>query len=120
MFLTQVASQFYDAILTLAYPQVCLICGASVESRALTPACQECWNATRMLNETVPVCWKCGVPTRQTAQSVGAQQVRCRQCDCQLFDVARACGIYEGALRESALLLKRQPHLPQHVTSLLI
>ncbi|HJT27147.1 MAG TPA: hypothetical protein VJ784_07040 [Pyrinomonadaceae bacterium] len=29
-------------------------------------------------------------------------------------------GRYEGALRESLLLLKRQPYLPQHVESLLI
>ena len=27
------------------------------------------------------------------------------------FTAARACGVYEGALRESVLLLKRQPYL---------
>jgi len=36
-----------------------------------------------------------------------------------VFTAARAAGIYEGALRESVLLLKRQPYLPQQVESLL-
>lgn len=31
----------------------------------------------------------------------------------------QALGIYEGALRESVLLLKRQPYLPQHLVELL-
>ena len=35
------------------------------------------------------------------------------------FTAARAVGAYEGALRESVLLLKRQPYLPQHVERLL-
>jgi len=120
MSLTQVASQLYDSILALAYPQACLICAGSVESRELTPVCLDCWNATRIFDDTVTVCWKCGVPMRQTAQAIESQQIRCRQCDVQLFDVARACGIYEGALRESALLLKRQPHLSKHLISLLV
>jgi Predicted amidophosphoribosyltransferases len=33
---------------------------------------------------------------------------------------ARAVGLYEGALRESVLFLKRQPTLSQHVETLLI
>jgi predicted amidophosphoribosyltransferase len=36
-----------------------------------------------------------------------------------VFTAARAAGIYEGALRESVLLLKRQPYVPQQVESLL-
>ncbi len=36
-----------------------------------------------------------------------------------VFTAARAAGIYEGALRESVLLLKRQPYAPQQVESLL-
>jgi len=33
--------------------------------------------------------------------------------------VARAVGLYEGALREAVLMLKRQPHVPKHVEELL-
>jgi len=35
------------------------------------------------------------------------------------FTAARAVGMYDGALRESVLLLKRQPYVPQHVECLL-
>jgi len=47
------------------------------------------------------------------------REVRCRRCESLAFTVARAAGMYEGALRESVLLLKRQPYLPRHVESLL-
>ena len=47
-------------------------------------------------------------------------QVRCRRCDSQSFTAARAVGLYEGALRESILLLKRQPHLSQQLEALLV
>jgi ComF family protein len=36
------------------------------------------------------------------------------------FTVARAAGFYEGALRESVLLLKRQPHIASHLAELLV
>jgi len=36
-----------------------------------------------------------------------------------MFTAARAAGIYEAALRESVLLLKRQPYLPRQVERLL-
>ena len=52
---------------------------------------------------------KCGAP----------DQERCGRCEELAFTAARAAGIYEGALRESVLLLKRQPYLPGHVVDLL-
>jgi ComF family protein len=52
---------------------------------------------------------KCGLP----------DQERCGRCEELVFTAARAAGIYEGALRESLLLLKRQPYLPRHVADLL-
>jgi len=45
-------------------------------------------------------------------------EVRCRCCDSQSFTAARAIGLYEKALLESVLLLKRQPHISQHVEKL--
>jgi ComF family protein len=36
------------------------------------------------------------------------------------FTTARAVGSYKGALRESALMLKRRPHVPLHVADLLV
>jgi ComF family protein len=98
----------YDAILTLAYPQICVICGSSVEQRRFGVACDACWRETRIFADDEEICWKCG--------ALG--QMRCGRCEELTFTAARAAGIYEGALRESLLMLKRQPHLPQHVESL--
>ncbi|HJX91956.1 MAG TPA: uracil phosphoribosyltransferase [Pyrinomonadaceae bacterium] len=44
----------------------------------------------------------------------------CHRCDALLFDFARASGVYEGALRESVLLLKRQPNLSATLIELLV
>ena len=97
---------FFDALLTLAYPQVCAICDHSVEQRKFGVACEACWKATTIFTGDETLCWKCGA------------LVNCRRCDSQSFTAARAVGLYEGALRESVLLLKRQPHLSQQLETL--
>lgn len=86
-----------DAVLTLVYPQICVICGHSVEQRKLGVACETCWSETRIFTDEERIC-----SSRDFA-----------------FEAAWAVGSYEGALRESLLVLKRQPYLPQHVESLL-
>lgn len=100
----------YDAILTLAYPQACTICGYSVEQRKFGEVCEACWNATRIFTGAETICSKCG------AEGF----VRCGRCETQSFTAARAIGPYDGALRESVLLLKRQPHFSQHLEALLV
>lgn len=119
MFLTHAAQLFYDALLTLAYPQACAICGGSVERRKFGVVCEACWRKTRIFTGVETLCWKCGVPAQGEVSSTVRDQVRCRGCDSQAFTAARAVGLYEGALRESVLLLKRQPHVSQHVETLL-
>lgn len=111
---------FYDAVLTLAYPHACAICGGSVEQRRFGVACEGCWNRTRIFAGAETLCWKCGVPATVDLSHVVPEEVRCRRCDSQSFTAARAVGLYEGALRESMLFLKRQPSLSQHVETLLI
>ena len=113
MFLTQL---LYDALLTVAYPQVCAICFRSVEQRRFGVACESCWRATKVFTGAETICWKCGVLAETESFY---EQARCRRCDSLSFTAARAIGPYEGALRESVLLLKRQPHLPAHVQNLL-
>ena len=108
----------YDAFLTLAYPQACTICGQSVEQRKFGVVCEACWKATRIFTGAETICWKCGVPAIIEAISFTPDQVSCRRCDLQSFNAARAIGLYEGALRESVLLLKRQPHIPQYLEAL--
>jgi ComF family protein len=110
----------YDAILTLAYPQPCTICGYSVEQRKFGVVCEACWKATKIFTGAETICWKCGVPAVVEAISFTPDQVRCTHCDLQSFTAARAIGLYEGALRESVLLLKRQPHVSRHLETLFV
>jgi ComF family protein len=119
VYLTNLANQLADGLLTLVYPYACSICGRSLERRELIPACIDCWNATRIFNLTETCCWKCGV-VAPAFRLVEPTLVRCHRCDDQQFEVARACGVYEGALRESILLLKREPFLSQHLVELLV
>lgn len=117
MLLTRV----YDALLTVAYPQACLVCGRSVEERRFGVACRACWEATRIFTGAETICWKCGVFSLgiDVAPEV-RPQVRCRRCDAQSFAAARAVGLYENALRQSVLSLKRQPHVASHLINLLL
>ena len=98
----------YDAVLTLAYPQICVICGSSVEQRRFGVACETCWKGTRIFADDEEICCKCG-----------ALGPRCGRCEEMAFTTARAVGVYKGALRETVLQLKRQPYVPRHVQSLL-
>lgn len=100
---------FVDALLTLAYPQGCAICVRSVEERKYGVACETCWQGTRIFTDDDEICWKCGSPGPA-----------CGRCKPLAFTVARAVGMYEGALRESVLMLKRRPYVPRHVENLLV
>ena len=102
------AMNLYDAVLTLAYPQSCVICSSSVEQRRFGVACETCWKGARIFADDEEICSKCG-----------ALGPRCGRCEEMAFTAARAVGMYKGALRESVLMLKRQPYLPRHVESLL-
>lgn len=117
MFLTHVV---FDALLAVAYPQVCAICHGSVEHRRFGVACESCWSATRVFNGEETMCWKCGRLSQADLPLELLADARCRACDSQWFTAARAIGLYEGALRESVLSLKHQPHLWPHLVNLLI
>ena len=105
-----ITQMIFDALLTIAYPQPCAVCSSSVEQRKFGVACEACWTATRVFTGAETICSKCGA----------LDLLRCGRCDSLSFTVARAVGPYEGALRETVLLLKRQPHLSQHVEALLV
>lgn len=114
-------TRFYDALLTVAYPQVCRVCGGSVEERALGVACAACWQATRIFTGAETICWKCGALLPGIEQPVEIRhEVRCHRCDSQSFAAARAVGAYENALRASVLESKRRPHVGSFLTQLLV
>lgn len=120
-------TRIYDALLTVAYPQACLVCGGSVEKRSLGVACKQCWESTRVFSGAETICWKCGAlsPAGQVIRGVEVAaeirgEVRCRRCDSHAFTAARAVGLYEKALRASVLESKRRPHLASFLVNLLL
>ena len=108
MLLTRV----YDALLTVAYPQVCRVCGGGVEERRFGVVCKACWYATPIFIGAETVCWKCGAlsPGVEVSQEI-RNEVRCHRCDSQSFSAARAVGLYEHGLRASVLELKRRAYV---------
>lgn len=120
MLLQHAANLFYDSLLALVYPQSCVVCRDSVESRAFGVACEKCWRQTHLFKGTETVCWKCGLPSRGIVPEEKREQVRCRRCDDDEFSAARAVGVYEGALRASVLALKREQHICSRLKQLLI
>jgi len=119
MSLTRTISHIYDAALALVYPQACRGCGASVEARADGAACAACWHTTRIFDGTETLCWKCGAEAPGTVTEEKRREVFCRRCVEESFTAARACGVYEGALRASILALKREPQVCARLAALM-
>lgn len=117
--LSNLTSQAFDAALSLVYPQACAVCGRSVESRHDGVACDSCWASTPLFSAKDTLCWKCGALSRAKVSEDKRATVHCGRCDDQAFTAARACGLYEGALRASILELKRQPRVPLRLLNLL-
>ena len=120
MLLTRAANLCYDSVLALLYPQACLLCNCSVESRDLGSVCASCWAKTQSYSGLETLCWKCGLPSAGTVAPEKWEQVRCHRCEQDAFTLARACGPYEGALRTSVLLLKHRPHISARLLELLV
>jgi ComF family protein len=113
------ANKWYDSLLSIVYPQACAVCGESVECRRFGIACERCWQKTQIFTDSDTLCWKCGLPSIGFVTPEKREQVRCRRCDHNTFTAARACGVYEGALKASILALKREPHICRHLVELL-
>ncbi len=119
MFLTDAIIRFYDSALALVYPQPCHVCGHSVETRVDWIACRDCWNSTRIFSAADVFCWKCGALAGGRVDMVASEEVRCRRCEQNAFTAARACGVYEKALRAAVLSLKKKPYVSPRVMELL-
>ena len=119
MFLTRASSFVYDSLLSVLYPQDCKLCGELVSSRADGQACSKCWDEVRLFSASDPLCWKCGTPLKLSSAPIEPDKIDCRRCDGDAYTAARACGVYEGALRISVLGLKRQPMVCARLVKLL-
>ena len=98
-----------DSLLSLAYPQICLLCKNSVEKYADGMACSDCWDQTRIFNGSEWLCRKCG---KYLGDSARGSETFCNKCHDHFYDIACSVGIYEKALAASVVALKKQQHLP--------
>lgn len=105
-----------DTAVSLLFPSSCKVCGEPIESWCDGIACQNCWSVAIQRIEQATAsenfCQKCGQPLTVLPRRINNEQRRCGQCDDMAFSFARACGVYEGAFRESVLWLKRHPQIP--------
>jgi ComF family protein len=113
-------SNLRDAVLATLYPTSCRVCGAMIESWRDGLACAKCWEEIEGSNWPASFCAKCGLPLQPLPAHVPLSERRCGRCDDLAFTCARACGPYEGALRESVLRLKTHPQLSPRLRRLLI
>jgi ComF family protein len=109
-----------DAALATLFPTSCRVCGAMIESWRDGLACAKCWEDIEGSNWLASYCAKCGLPLQPLPSHVSINERRCGRCDGMAFTCARACGPYEGALRESVLWLKTHPQLSPRLRRLLI
>lgn len=117
------SSSLRDATLAMLFPVECRVCGAMVESWCDGVACASCWLETECRIERLKteknLCAKCGLPLPPSPQTNFPEDRRCGTCEEMAFNFARACGVYEGALRESVLRLKRHPQISPRLRELL-
>jgi ComF family protein len=105
-----------NSLLSLAFPQHCLICGRTVEDLNDGVACASCWAATRMFSPEDTLCIKCGNLLHNPIKF----EARCHECGDHSYDVAVAAGVYEHALAATVLALKTIPSLPKRAGKQLV
>ncbi len=103
----QLSAKIRDALISLAWPETCRLCGRVVDFNDGT-ACSECWidEGITSLFFDKTVCSKCGLPLDQSSE-----EQSCARCEKFPFQASRSCGLYAGALKASVLFLKSHPHL---------
>ncbi|MGE0886258.1 MAG: ComF family protein [Blastocatellales bacterium] len=116
-------AEFRDAALAMLFPTACRACDLRIESWRDGIACDQCWTQLEQKIEKVRLannlCEKCGMPLAGLPLHINVEERRCGRCHDLAFNFARACGIYEGPLRESVLWLKRHPQIHPRLRSLL-
>ncbi|MBX3243602.1 MAG: ComF family protein [Acidobacteria bacterium] len=109
---TDILTSASDSILSVLYPQTCIICGQSVNRRSEGIACDNCWSKATIFSGLETFCLKCGAFLSETEPLIDTY---CGRCDGHFYDRARAVGVYRGAMSALILNLKRTPHLPSQV-----
>jgi len=106
-----------DSMLTVAFPQICLNCGNSVERLSDGTACESCWEKTRIFSGAETLCAKCGAFHNDKSSNY---ETFCHRCDGHFYDAASAVGIYGNGLTASILFLKREPFVAARLKKLFV
>lgn len=95
--------------LDACFAPACAACRRPLGLTRLGPVCHECWSAIRTISP--PWCDRCGEPLRSWRR-ISGPDVTCPRCRAHPphFDCARACGLYDGALRHIIHALKYRGH----------
>ena len=109
-----------DAALATLYPTTCRVCDAMIESWRDGVACGSCWLKIDQLDPCKDLCVKCGLPLQDIPAHSRTLERRCGHCTDFAFSYARACGPYQGAIRESVLWLKSHPQISPRIREMLI
>jgi ComF family protein len=109
---SRVSAILRDAAVATLYPGRCRVCGGMIESWRDGVACSKCWREVERKSLAEDFCAKCGMRLQPLAPRVEVVDRRCGRCERFPFGFARACGPYEGAMREGVLRLKLNPHVP--------
>ena len=98
-----------DSTLRALLDPACAACREPIGPGRTGPVCRACWNAVTAVSP--PWCDRCGEPLRSWRQGADSGS-RCPRCVAHPphFDLARAFGQYEGALREIVHALKYGGH----------
>lgn len=112
LFVPTMLKPIADALLSLVYPQQCRICNKIVDSRADGIVCSECWGECRFFSGLETICEKCG---EFISDSEPLFESFCRNCDSHEYGIARAVGIYQGALAATLIRLKAEPFVPERL-----
>ena len=95
--------------LDACFSPACAACTGPLGPDRRGPVCVACWSAIRAVSQ--PWCDRCGEPFRSWRRLPGGDTT-CARCRAHPphFDHARACGLYEGALRHIVHALKYRGH----------
>ena len=99
--------QAADALLAAALAPPCAACAAPLPSPTGGPVCAGCWARVRTL--APPLCRACGdpLPSWRTSSAGTGRCAACRRRGGPI-DAGRACGEYDGALRDIIHAFKYQ------------
>jgi ComF family protein len=115
----QPLARLRDATLNVLYPTTCRVCGSQIETWRDGVACAPCWELAIANWRELELCAKCGVPLPPHAAHLQLTSRECGKCRDFAFSLARACGVYEGALLESVHWLKLRPQIAPRLRQLI-